>query len=133
MPAGSGSRPSSASSGAVESECQHEAEADDFDGYADEDGTDDINDIDDIDDIFQTMVWASMRVIVIVGIVVIVVMAVIVIGAIAVIVVIFVRTYACMLLLLMVALMVSHPCWPQPHETRVETDETMKLLLASAP
>ena len=65
MPAGSGSRPSSASSGAVESECQHEAEADGFDGYADEDGTDDINDIDDIDDIFQTMVWASMRVIVI--------------------------------------------------------------------
>ena len=51
MPAGSGTRPSSASSGAVESECQHEAEADDFDGYADEDGTDDINDIDDIDDI----------------------------------------------------------------------------------
>ena len=76
MPAGSGSRPSSASSGAVESECQHEAEADDFDGYADEDGTDDINDIDDIDDIFQTMVWASMRVIVIVGIVVILVIAV---------------------------------------------------------
>ena len=105
MPAGSGSRPSSASSGAVEAECQHEAEADDFDGYADEDG---IDDIDDIDDIFQTMVWASMRVI-----------AVIVIGDIAVIVVIFVRTYACMLLLLMVALMFSHHCWPQPHETRV--------------
>ena len=62
MPAGSGSRPSSASSGAVEAECQHEAEADDFDGYADEDG---IDDIDDIDDIFQTMVWASMRVIVV--------------------------------------------------------------------
>ena len=119
MPAGSGSRPSSASSGAVESECQHEAEADDFDGYADEDGTDDINDIDDIDDIFQTMVWASMHVIVI--------------FVIAVIVVIFVRTYACMLLLMMVALMFSHPCWPQPHETRVETVETMKLLLASAP
>ena len=77
MPAGSGSRPSSASSGAVESECQHEAEADDFDGYADEDGTNDINDIDDIDDTFQTMVWASMRVIVIVGIVVIVVIALI--------------------------------------------------------
>ena len=37
MPAGSGSHPSSASSGAVEAECQHEAEADDFDGYADED------------------------------------------------------------------------------------------------
>ena len=128
MPAGSGSRPSSASSGAVESECQHEAEAYDFDGYADEDGTDDINDIDDIDDIFQTMVWASMRVIVIVGSVVIVVIAVIVIGA-----CIFVRTYACMLLLMMVALMFSHPCWPQPHETRVETVETMKLLLASAP
>ena len=53
MPAGSGSRPSSASSGAVEAECQHEAEADDFDGYADEDG---IDDIDDSDDIFQTMV-----------------------------------------------------------------------------
>ena len=51
MPAGSGSRPASASSGAVEAECQHEAEADDFDGYADEDGTDDI---DDIDDIFKT-------------------------------------------------------------------------------
>ena len=48
MPAGSGSRPSSASSGAVEAECQHEAEADDFDGYADEDGIDDIDDIDDI-------------------------------------------------------------------------------------
>ena len=47
IPAGSGSRPSSASSGAVEAECQHEAEADDFDSYADEDGTDDINDIDD--------------------------------------------------------------------------------------
>ena len=125
MPAGSGSRPSSASSGAVEAECQHEAEADDFDGYADEDG---IDDIDDIDDIFQTMVWASMRVIVIVGSVVIVVIAVIVIGA-----CIFVRTYACMLLLMMVALMFSHPCWPQPHETRVETVETMKLLLASAP
>ena len=39
MPAGSGSHPSSASSGAVEAECQHEAEADDFDGYTDEDGT----------------------------------------------------------------------------------------------
>ena len=64
---------------------------------------------------------------------VIVVIAVIVIGAIAGIVVIVVRTYACMLLLLMVALMFSHPCWPQPHETRVETVETMKLLLASAP
>ena len=51
MPAGSGSRPSSASSGAVEAECQHEAEADDFDGYADEDGIDDIDDTDDIDDI----------------------------------------------------------------------------------
>ena len=62
MPAGNGSRPSSASSGAVEAECQHEAAADDFDGYADEDG---IDDIDDIDDIFQTMVWASMRVIVV--------------------------------------------------------------------
>ena len=97
MPAGSGSRPSSASSGAVESECQHEAEADDFDGYADEDGTDDINDIDDIDDIFQTMVWASMRVIVIVGIVVIVV-----------------RTYVCMLLLMMVALVFSHPTGLSP-------------------
>ena len=89
--------------------------------------------INDINDIFQTMVWASMHVIVIVGIVVIVVIAVIVIGAIAVIVVIFVHTYACMLLLMMVALMFSHPCWPQPHETRVETDETMQLLLASAP
>ena len=33
MPAGNGSRPSSASSGAVEAECQHAAEADDFDGY----------------------------------------------------------------------------------------------------
>ena len=43
----------------MEAECQHEAEADDFDGYADEDG------IDDIDDIVQTMVWASMRVIVV--------------------------------------------------------------------
>ena len=121
MPAGSGSRPSSA----LRSGCQHEAEADDFDGYADEDG---IDDIDDIDDMFQTMVWASMRVIVIVGSVVIVVIAVIVIGA-----CIFVRTYACMLLLMMVALMFSHPCWPQPPETRVETVETMKLLLASAP
>ena len=60
-------------------------------------------------------------------------MHVIVIFVIAVIVVIFVRTYACMLLLMMVALMFSHPCWPQPHETRVETVETMKLLLASAP
>ena len=68
-----------------------------------------------------------IRVIVIVAIVAIVV---IVIG---VIVVIVVRTYACMLLLMMVALMFSHPCWPQPHETRVETVETMKLLLASAP
>ena len=58
MPAGSGSRPSSA----LRSGCQHEAEADDFDGYADEDG---IDDIDDIDDIVQTMVWASMRVIVV--------------------------------------------------------------------
>ena len=50
MPAGSGSRPSSASSGAVEAECQHETEADDVDGYADEDGIDDIDDIDDIDE-----------------------------------------------------------------------------------
>ena len=65
MPAGSRSRPSSASLGAVDAECQHEAEADDFDGYADEDGIDEIDDIDDIDDIFQTMVWASMRVIVV--------------------------------------------------------------------
>ena len=40
----------------MEVECQHEAEADDFDGYAESD---------DIDDIFQTMVWASMHVIVI--------------------------------------------------------------------
>ena len=55
------------------------------------------------------------------------------VGAIVVIGIIFVRTYTCMLLLLMVALICSHPCWPQPHETRVETDETMKLLLASAP
>ena len=65
MPAGSGSRPSNASSGAVEAECQHEAEADEFDGYADEDGIDDIDDIDDIEDMFQTMVRASMRVIVV--------------------------------------------------------------------
>ena len=48
----------------------------------------------------QTMVWASMRVIV----------------------VIVVRTYVCMLLLMMLALVFSHP-------TR---HETMKLLLASA-
>ena len=54
MPAGSGSRPSSAlRSGAVEAECQHEAEADDVDGYADEDGINDTDDIDDIDDIFS--------------------------------------------------------------------------------
>ena len=54
----------------------------------------------------------------IVGIVVIVVIAVIVIDAIAVIVVIFVRM--CMyVVLLMVALMFSHPCWPQPYETRI--------------
>ena len=50
--------------------------------------------------LFQTMVWASMRVIV----------------------VIVVRTYVCMLLLMMLALVFSHP-------TR---HETMKLLLASA-
>ena len=56
MPAGSGSHPSSASSGAVEAECQHEAEADDFDGYADEDG---IDDIDDIDDIFFKPWWLA--------------------------------------------------------------------------
>ena len=60
---------------------------------------------------FQTMVWASMRVI-----------AVIVVIVIVGIVVIVVRTYVCMLLLMMVALVFSHP-------TR---HETMKLLLASA-
>ena len=119
MPAGSGSRPSSASSGAVESECQHEAEADDFDVYVDEDGTDDINDIDDIDDIFKP--WYGPPCVLLLLVLLLSLLL------------FFVRTYACMLLLMMVALMFSHPCWPQPHETRVETDETMKLLLASAP
>ena len=65
MPTRSGSRPSNANSGAVEAECQHEAEADDFDGYADEDGIDNIDDIDDIDDtndIFSNHgMWSNAR------------------------------------------------------------------------
>ena len=68
---------------------------------------------------YVVIVIVGIVVIVVIVIVAIVVIVVIVIG---VIVVIVVRTYVCMLLLMMLALVFSHP-------TR---HETMKLLLASA-